>query len=58
MDPHWKEKLNVADESWIHFTCLSENKLNLSVSKGELQGIASQELCTLPWMGMFYLGQV
>lgn len=57
MDPHWKQKINIAAESWIRFTCLSENKLNLSVSKGKLEGIVSQERCTPPWMGMFYRGQ-
>lgn len=46
MDPHWKQKTNTAAESRIRFTCLSRNKLNLSVSKGQLGGIVSQELHT------------
>lgn len=57
MDPHWKQKINTAAGSWICFTCLSESKLKLSISEGELQGIVSQECWSLPWMGMFYLSQ-
>lgn len=38
---------NTGAESWIRFTCLSKNKLNLSVSQGQLQGIVSQELHSL-----------